>query len=183
MQTDCQKQIPADESQAEFLRLFLSCERELFRYVCALVPNLADAEEIVQQAAVALWSKFDQYDSSQPFAPWACRFALNFVKQWAARRQKWQSLLEGNLADELADRREQLRSRFDQQMKHLESCIEKLPADQRNIVESYYFRRQSIDSIAAQARRTANAIYKVLQRVRLALRHCIERSSEIGDLP
>ena len=75
-----------DDAQAQFLRLFLSSERELFRYVTALVPNVGDAEEIVQQTAVELWKKFDQYDPQQPFAPWACRFAINIVKQWVASR-------------------------------------------------------------------------------------------------
>jgi hypothetical protein len=61
-------------SQQRFLSLFLRSEREIFRYVAVLVPNVADAEDIVQQAAVALWEKFDAYDPTQPFTPWACRF-------------------------------------------------------------------------------------------------------------
>ena len=63
-------------AQQRFLSLFLRSEREIFRYVAALVPNLTDAEDIVQQTAIALWEKFDAYDPSQPFTPWACRFAL-----------------------------------------------------------------------------------------------------------
>src|SRR5579862_6568829 len=92
-------QPPDDDSQARFLGLFLSSERELFRYVAALVPNVADAEEIVQQTAVALWKKFDQFDPAQPFTPWACRFAINFVKQWAASRERWKKLLAAGLAE------------------------------------------------------------------------------------
>lgn len=57
-------------------------------------PHVADAEDIVQQTALALWEKFDAYDSSQAFTPWACRFALNKTKQWIERRQRWQALLE-----------------------------------------------------------------------------------------
>ena len=63
--------------QQRFLSLFLRSEREIFRYVAALVPNVADPEDIVQQTAIALWEKFDAYDPAQPFTPWACRFALN----------------------------------------------------------------------------------------------------------
>jgi DNA-directed RNA polymerase specialized sigma24 family protein len=69
-----------------FMRLLLANEREIMRYVCALVPSPNDAEEIVQQTAILLWEKFDQYDQSRPFTPWACRFALNVSKQWMARR-------------------------------------------------------------------------------------------------
>jgi RNA polymerase sigma-70 factor (ECF subfamily) len=165
------------EAQARFLRLFLSSERELFRYVSGLVPNVSDAEEIVQQTAVALWSKFDQYDAALPFTPWACRFAMNVIKQWAERRQKWQSLLEGGLAEELAKRREELRPRFEGRMRHLEGCLEKLPADHRRIVEAYYLRRKSVDVVAGEMRRSVDAIYKVLQRARSMLRNCIEQAS------
>src|SRR5262245_30333085 len=102
-----------DKAQAQFLRLFLSSEREIFRYVAGLVPNLAEAEEIVQQTSVALWGKFDQYDPQQPFTPWACRFAINIVKQWAAGRQRWKSLAEGGLAEQLASRRDALQPQLE----------------------------------------------------------------------
>src|SRR4029077_21072005 len=108
-----------DDPQAQFLRLFLPAERELFRYVAALVPNVGDAEEIVQQTAVELWKKFDQYDARQPFTPWACRFAINIVKQWVASRKRWQALLETGLAEELANRRDQLRPQFENRLSHL----------------------------------------------------------------
>jgi len=39
-------------AQQRFLSLFLRGEREVFRYVAALVPNVADAEDIVQQTAL-----------------------------------------------------------------------------------------------------------------------------------
>src|SRR5512147_908276 len=97
-------------AQQRFLSLFLRSEREIFRYVAALVPSVADAEDIVQQTALALWEKFDAYDPSQPFTPWACRFALNKTRQWTERRQRWQALLENGLAEELVRRREDLRS-------------------------------------------------------------------------
>src|SRR5687767_2642630 len=87
-------------AQQRFLSLFLRSEREIFRYVAALIPNVADAEDIVQQTALVLWEKFDAYDESLPFTPWACRFALNKTRQWLERRQRWQALLEKGLAEE-----------------------------------------------------------------------------------
>jgi RNA polymerase sigma factor (sigma-70 family) len=92
-------------AQQRFLSLFLRSEREIFRYVAALVPNVADAEDIVQQTALALWEKFDAYDPAQPFTPWACRFALNKARQWIERQQRWRALLDGDLAEELVRRR------------------------------------------------------------------------------
>lgn len=170
----------ADRSAAQqrFLSLFLRSEREIFRYVAALVPNVADAEDIVQQTAIALWEKFDAYDPSQPFTPWACRFALNKVRQWVERRQRWQTLLENGLADELARRREELRPELEVRLRHLEGCLNKLPPDHRSLIEGHYYRRDSIEKLAEASSRTVAATYKTLQRVRQTLQGCIENAAQ-----
>lgn len=165
-------------AQQQFLSLFLRSEREIFRYVAALVPNISDAEDIVQQTAVALWEKFDAYDPAQPFTPWACRFALNKARQWIERRQRWQALLEGGLAEELAQRREELRPELEVRLKHLEGCIGKLPQNQRSIVEDYYYHRTGIEKVAESSGRTVEATYKSLQRIRQTLQICIEAAAK-----
>jgi len=161
-------------AQQRFLSLFLRSEREVFRYVAALVPNVMDAEDIVQQTALALWEKFAAYDPSRPFTPWACRFALNKAKQWIERRQRWQALFEGGLAEELAQHRQELRPELEVRLKHLESCLNRLPEAQRCLVEGYYYRRDTVEKLAVGSGRTVAATYKTLQRVRQALRTCIE---------
>ena len=166
-------------SQQRFLSLFLRSEREIFRYVAALVPNVADAEDIVQQTAVALWEKFDAYDPAQPFTPWACRFALNKARQWIERRQRWQALLEGGLAEELAHRREELRPELECRMKHLEGCLGKLAEDQRSLVEGYYYDRTSIEQLSEGSGRTVAATYKALQRIRQALLLCVKQATNV----
>lgn len=167
-----------DAAQQRFLSLFLRSEREVFRYVAALVPNVTDAEDIVQQTAIALWEKFDAYDPSQPFTPWACRFALNKTRQWIERRQRWQALLDHGLADELARRREELRPEIEARLKHLEGCLNKLPAVQRAMVEGYYYRREGVEKLAEDSGRTVAATYKTLQRIREALQLCIENAAK-----
>ena len=165
-------------AQQRFLSLFLRSEREIFRYVAALVPNVADAEDIVQQTALTLWEKFDAYDPNQPFTPWACRFALYKAKQWVERRQRWLALLEGGLAEELAQRREELRPEIETRLRHLEGCLNKLPAEQRAIVEGFYYRRDGIEKLAEHSGRTVAATYKTLQRIREALQLCIENAAK-----
>lgn len=171
-------------AQQQFLSLFLRSEREIFRYVAALVPNVADAEDIVQQTALTLWEKFDAYDPAQPFTPWACRFALNKTRQWIERHQRWRSLLEGNLAEELARRREELRPELETRLRRLEGCLGRLPEDQRALVEGYYYRRQEIDQLASESGRSVASAYKALQRIRQSLQACIGNTAEPeGGLP
>lgn len=171
-------------AQQRFLSLFLRSEREIFRYVAALVPNVADAEDIVQQTALALWEKFDAYDPAQPFTPWACRFALNKTRQWIERHQRWRALLDGDLAEELARRREELRPELEPRLRRLEGCLGRLPEAQRSLVEGYYYHRQEIDQLARQSGRTVASAYKTLQRIRQTLQDCIGNTGEPeGGMP
>ena len=158
------------------MRLLLANEREIRRYVSALVPALCDVDEIVQQTAILLWDKFDKYDEARPFAPWACRFALNVTKQWMTRRARWARLLEGGLAEELAMRREELKPEFDARRRQLERCLQKLPEHQRGIVEGYYFQRLDVAALARRTQRSVEAVYKALQRIRQQLRRCIQQA-------
>ncbi len=165
-------------AQQRFLSLFLRSEREIFRYVAALIPNVEDAEDIVQQTALVLWEKFDAYDPSQPFTPWACRFALNKARHWLERRQRWRALLENGLAEELAQRREELRPEWDSRLRHLEGCVGKLPEEQSSLIEGYYYRRDDVEKLAANFGRSVAATYKMLQRVRLILQACVENAAK-----
>jgi len=175
MSADSNRQaVDANAAQQRFLSLFLRSEREIFRYVAALVPSVIDAEDIVQQTAISLWERFDAYDPSQPFTPWACRFALNKTRQWIERRQRWKALLDHGLAEELAQRRQELQPDFEQRLKHLEGCLGKLPEEQRSLVEGYYYERTSIELLAQRSGRSEAATYKMLQRIRHALQACVE---------
>jgi RNA polymerase sigma-70 factor, ECF subfamily len=165
-------------TQQRFLSLFLRSEREIFRYVAALVPHVADAEDIVQQTAVALWEKFDAYDPARPFTPWACRFALNKARQWVERRQRWQALLDRGLAEELALRRQELQPEFERRFRRLDDCLGQLPSAQRSLIEAYYYERIGAESLAERSGRTVAATYKMIERIRHALRHCVEGQSE-----
>lgn len=147
-------------AQQRFLSLFLRSEREVSRYVAALVPNVADAEDIVQQTAVALWKKFDSYDPAQPLTPWACRFAVNKARQWIERHQRWRVLLENGLAEELDRRREELGPDLEAKLGRLEGCLGRLPDDQRQLVEGYYYRRTGIGELAEEAGRSGAATHK-----------------------
>lgn len=170
------KRPPEDSSVAQqrFLSLFLRSEREIFRYVAALVPNVTDAEDIVQQTALALWEKFELYDPAHPFTPWACRFALNKARQWIERHHRWQALLEHGLGEELAQRRQELQPEFESRLRHLEACLGRLPQEQRSLVCGYYYERASVETLAERSGRTTAATYKMLQRIRQTLQLCVE---------
>jgi DNA-directed RNA polymerase specialized sigma24 family protein len=87
-------------------------------------------------------------------------------------------LLAAGLAEELAQRREELRPEIETRLKYLEGCLSKLPDEQRSIVEGYYYRRDGIEKLAEHSGRTVAATYKTLQRIREALQACVENAAK-----
>src|SRR5215831_15917738 len=95
----------AGEDPERFVRLFVEGQREVLRYILALVPDIDDAHEILQDTAVDLWKKFDRYDPSYPFAPWACRFALLRVLKYREERSRRRKYLSIEAITQLAAER------------------------------------------------------------------------------
>lgn len=103
----------------QFMRLFLEAERELLRYVMALVPNVSDARDVVQETAVALWQAIGKYDPAKPFVPWACRFALNEARLYLRTESRRRRFIDEDVAAMLDERRVATASSLDTRREHL----------------------------------------------------------------
>src|SRR5262249_11570774 len=54
---------PSEQAKGKlFLRLFLQNKRRLYAYVLTLLPNRADADDVLQEASLVLWDKFDEHN-------------------------------------------------------------------------------------------------------------------------
>ena len=71
----------------EFVRRFVRCQPDLYAYILTLVPNVADAQDILQETAIAIWAKADEYRLDEPFMPWASRFAWFQVRKFRMYRR------------------------------------------------------------------------------------------------
>ena len=62
-----------DARPHEYLRLLAQYDLRLRGFVFTLVPNWADAEDIVQEVKLRLWEQFDDYDPTRTFGPGRAR--------------------------------------------------------------------------------------------------------------
>lgn len=156
------------------MRLFLEHEPEILRAVLVFVPQRADARDIVQETAVALWKRFPEYDPARPFVSWACGFARIEVRRFLRKTTRRAALTE-RAAEVLMATGDALDSPYEQRERHLQECLAKLPAEQRRMLDGYYAEEQSVEKLAQAHGRSVEAVYKMLQRIRRALLDCIGR--------
>src|SRR4051794_38040536 len=111
----------SEERIAEFIRLFTAHEARLRAFAMSLVPNWADAEEVLQQANLVLWKKFEQFRAGSNFFGWAGRIvyleARDFRKRQAREKVRFgdefleavaRQAADPDVADELAGRERML---------------------------------------------------------------------------
>ena len=84
-----------------FTRLLLEAEPLMLRAILVVVPNRADAREIMQETAVALWRQFDSYDSKRPFVNWAMGFSRIETRRFLARQKRRAQLSEQAIFEEV----------------------------------------------------------------------------------
>ena len=163
-----------NDTHERFTRLLLESEPVMLRSILVLVPNRADAREIVQETAVALWRQFDSYDSKRPFLNWAMGFARIETRRFLARQQRRAQLSEQ--AMEVLQQEMQGSDEFDSALEvHLATCLGKLNEKARRLVQGYYHEGHSPESLSQREDRSIEAIYKTIQRARRELQACIER--------
>ena len=157
-----------------FTPLLLESEPVMLRSILVVVPNRADAREIMQETAVALWRLFGSYDPQRPFVNWAMGFARIETRRFLAR-QKRRAQLSERAMEALEQELEGDTSFAGAIERHLATCMQKLNEKQRGLIQGYYHENRSVEWLAERKGRTVEAVYKAIQRIRRDLQECIER--------
>jgi RNA polymerase sigma-70 factor (ECF subfamily) len=161
-----------------FLRLFLQNERRLYAYILTLLPNRADADDILQEASLVMWDKFDENEPPDDFAAWGCRIAyfkvLDFLKKSRRSRVRFSQPMLERVAETAVEQAGTLQ--LDERRAALEGCIAKLGSKDRDLLVRRFADGATTQSTAVQVGRSAEAVYKALTKIRQALFDCVTRT-------
>ncbi len=167
----------------EHLVLLLTQHQEpLFRYIFSLVPYEADARDILQETNVALYRKFEQYDPSRPFLPWAYRFAYLQVCKHREKSARAPLLLSEDVIDLLANERAHIEPQLDERLRLLDTCLGKLTPLDKELVTSRYALRQSAEEMMRRFAMSRRTLFRNLELLRQRLHECVTRQLQAEGL-
>jgi RNA polymerase sigma-70 factor, ECF subfamily len=167
--------LPPDAFRDErFMRLFVLHEPKILSAIMVLVPQVADARDILQDVSVTLWQKFDTYDPERPFVNWALGYARNFIRRYFRAVERGRKLSDAAV-EALLTAAEPRQALAERRMEALSACLQTLPAQGREILEGYYFKELSVKELGQSQGKSAEAIYKVIQRLRTSLLSCVNQ--------
>jgi|688.fasta_scaffold123794_2 RNA polymerase sigma-70 factor (ECF subfamily) len=170
-------------SRDEFVALLTSSQRRLCGFICTLVVDLTDAEEVLQETNLTLWQQADRFEPGTDFVAWACRVAHFKVLKWRDARKRQRAHFDDEVLDVIASEAiEEQRmhgqlaaERYELRRLALAACLDELSDRNRTALMLRYNGKHSLTSIGAELGRTANAVSQLLHRIRSALRECMDR--------
>jgi RNA polymerase sigma-70 factor (ECF subfamily) len=166
-----------------FVRLFAQHERGLYAFILSLLPNWADADDVLQETSVRLWEEFDKFVEGSDFGAWArtvARFqVLTYRKRVGRQRQHFSDAFVERVAELVATEQPTAGGDAQAHSEALAKCLGRLPQKQRELLFSYYAPGAVVREVAARWGRTAESLKVTVFRIRRALYDCIKREPRL----
>jgi RNA polymerase sigma-70 factor (ECF subfamily) len=167
-------QPPTTPRYDEFIVEFTRNSRRIYGYIRTLAPDLNDANEVYQNVSLVLWNKFGDFSPSSNFFSWACQIALYEVRKLRDTKNRARMFSDESL-DALSAEFQERDDNSHQRMEALMECLEKLPVDDRKLIDQRYFGDRKPPEIAQQIGRSLASVYRALSRIHDLLMTCVQR--------
>jgi RNA polymerase sigma-70 factor (ECF subfamily) len=165
-------------SAEEFVRLFSLSQYRVLRFIHTLVPNLSEAEDILQDTSVILWRKWPEFDRDKDFVKWACGIARLEVFRTLREKKRARLYLSEAVLHQIADvalAETQDKARFEAGKSALEVCLQELPFAERQILTLRYREEKTVEQIAEACQRPKSTVHDILGKIRSRLLRCVRR--------
>lgn len=174
----------SDNRHELFMRLLARHEPAVRAYVRAGVNGPHDVAEVMQETSLIAWNKFDQLtDPEDGFGKWMCVIARYEILKFHQLRSRDRLVLDDKLLEQIAVEGIEETPQREQWIAVLDFCLEKLPANRRQLIKQAYHPDVSIKELAETMQKQPNALYQMLRRLRLELAKCIEKQQkQLADL-
>ena len=173
---------PVDDSgsleqvpNAEFVQLFTKSQRRLFLFILAQVNNTTDAEEILQDTNVIIWSKFHQFQLGTSFFAWSGIIATYEILKYREKKRAGRLLFSDEFISRVAADAIELSDELEKRREALSECLRLLKADDRELIQARYAPGENGLKVAERLGRPTNSVYQSIGRIRKVLFDCVTR--------
>jgi len=148
-------------------------------YVRSMIFSLHDAEDVIQEVAVAVAESFDQFDQSKALMPWVMGIARHKVVDHIRTKGRNPLTFDNDTMGQISEAFESIERESDHMKKALDDCMRQLKERPRHVLELRYLREMDISDISQRMGLSTNAIYVMLHRIRTSLALCIQGKTNI----
>jgi RNA polymerase sigma-70 factor, ECF subfamily len=153
-------------------------------FISAAIPNFHDAQDVLQEVALAIAQSYSQYDPARPFTAWAIGVAHHKVLNFFGRTvQKRGATLDPATLETIAGVYVQCTDEFLPVQEALQHCMQGVAGKSRKILNLRYQEGLKSATIAQRLGLTVSTVDVTFHRIRMALRDCIEKRLAAKAVP
>jgi RNA polymerase sigma-70 factor (ECF subfamily) len=165
------EQVPS----ADFVQLFTKSQRRLFLFILAQVGQLADAEEVLQDTNVVIWSKCHQFQPGTNFFAWAGKIATYEILKYRDKKRASRLQFSDDFIARVAADAVEFNEELEQRREALTECLRRLKPIDRELIQARYAPGENGLKVAERLGRPINSVYQSIGRIRKVLFECVNR--------
>ncbi len=170
-----ESQISLKSDDELFASLLDGNRKRIFGFILSLVPNLSDADDLLQETVLIMWRKFDQFEADKCFATWGVGIAYNKILQFRRSQSKLNLPISDEAFEKISEKADIINIPLNDTSDALEVCIKKLNSKDQALINLKYDHKEKIKDISDIVKRSADSLYKDFSRIHNMLRICIDR--------
>lgn len=161
-------------TESEFVEMLTKGMVRMRSYAISLVKNPTDADDIVQNASLALWDNQEKFDADRDFFRWACGYVLIEVQRHRQKRGSDRLVFSDKTIELLSARYLVDVAVYDSRREQLHKCLSKLTDKDLALVKDRYALALKPKEISKLRELPLPTVYGALARIRNLLHRCID---------
>lgn len=162
-----------ESRKPHFVSLLTANYYQIHSFILTMVPNKADAEDILQNTIMFMWEHFEDFKTGTRFLSWAVTVAKFQVLTYRKAVTRSKIHLSEMALDLIAEESAKLCTQVDERYEALQKCLKKLPKRETDFLKKRFMHGDSIRKIADDIGTSLNVVYKRLARLKAILLNCI----------
>ena len=167
------RELSREDSRELLAVSWVKAQPSLTAFLIASTPQFSDAEDLLQEVAAEVARRFDDYDLSRPFLPWALWVAKIKIANFYRARERSPVKFIGDSIDALGAACDRVQATLSEEKWALEKCLTNLTGRSRQLLLLRYFEDLTPQEISTKLGMTAGAVRIALLRTRSALISCV----------
>ncbi|MGY3264550.1 RNA polymerase sigma-70 factor (ECF subfamily) [Lysobacter sp. HA35] len=168
----------ADGDRSAFERLYRAASSRLFAICLRLLPDRAEAEDVLQEVFTTIWHKADQFDPHRACAmAWMAMIARNRCIDRLRSPSHTVRTTAIELGDELPDNGETPidAAEASDDRDRLQHCMQRLDERRRGLIRTAFFEGATYEELATRSGAPLGSVKSWIRRGLLQLRACLEQ--------
>jgi RNA polymerase sigma-70 factor, ECF subfamily len=167
----------------EFLSLFRTNEDRIFGFILTFLPNLARAEDVLQETMIIMWRKFGEFETGTNFGAWGIKIARFNLYKYHRSENSGIIHFDSDALDVISQHVTECEdTRTNSRIDALLHCFEKLENKSKQIILLRYENNFNASDISKKIGKPIRDTYRILSRIQHALQKCTYQTLKTWEL-